>query len=201
MLPTIASERALRLNKNSQVPLANTVVALSIFLVILPAFAQSKPSEYDVKAAYLFNFGRFMRHSDGYTRRDTFDICILGHDPIGHTIDDIAANESIDKRTVQVVRVADVSATKSCTILFLPTSEGERLQEDLAILSGTDVLTVSDAPDFLKRGGMIQFLLLDNHVRFAVNLSSVSRAHLTLSSELLRVASSVIGKPPEEKRP
>jgi len=63
------------------------------------------------------------------------------------------------------------------------------------------VLTVSDAPDFLKYGGMIQFVSEDNRVRFAVNLDAVNRTHIVLSSELLRVASSVTGGPQQEARP
>ncbi len=74
-------------------------------------------------------------------------------------------------------------------------TEGSHIREDLAILDNADILTVSDAPDFLQHGGMIQFVSISNHVRFGVNLDSVNRTHLVLSSELLRVAASVIGKP------
>ena len=69
------------------------------------------------------------------------------------------------------------------------------LREDLAILTGSNALTVSDAPDFLDRGGMIQFVLMSDRVRFDVNLDAVNRSHLVLSSELLRVAAAVKGKP------
>ena len=165
--------------------------------VVLPfAVAQtSKPTEYDVKAAYLLNFGKFIRHVDGQAPRTSFDICLLGHDPMGQTIDDLAANQAIDNLPVHVRRIPDVTQTKGCSILFISADEDDHLREDLAILSTSDVLTVSDASDFLDRGGMIQFVLIQNHVRFAVNLNAVNRAHLVLSSELLRVASSVIGKP------
>ena len=75
------------------------------------------------------------------------------------------------------------------------------MHADLAALGSADVLTVSDAPDFLKQGGMVQFLIVDKHVRFAVNLDAVDRTHLVLSSELLRVASAVTGKPSAEGLP
>ena len=112
------------------------------------------------------------------------------------TIDDLAANQSVDNLPVHVRRIPDVTQAKVCAIVFISADEGDHLREDLAILSTTEVLTVSDASDFLNRGGMIQFLLIQNHVRFAVNLNAVNHAHLVLSSELLRVASSVTGKPP-----
>ena len=168
-----------------------TRVAASILvasIAIPTAIAQPpKPREYDVKAAYLLNFGRFVRQADGPAPRTSFDICLLGHDPMG---------QAIDNRPVHVRRLPDVTQTKGCTILFISADEDDHLREDMAILSSADVLTVSDAADFLDRGGMIQFLLIQNHVRFAVNLNAVNRAHLALSSELLRVASSVTGKPP-----
>ncbi len=166
-------------------------------LVISTSNAQSsKPTEYDVKAAYLLNFGRFVRQTGEQRSRTSFDICLLGHDPMGQSIDELAANQTIDNLPVHIRPIADVSEIKGCTILFISGEEDDHLREDLAILASSDVLTVSDASDFLVRGGMIQFLLIQNHVRFAVNLNAVNRAHLVLSSELLRVASSVIGMPP-----
>jgi hypothetical protein len=155
-----------------------------------------------VKAAYLLNFGRFLRHSNpSAPPRSSFDICILGQDPIGHSIDDIVAHESVNNLPVHIRRLPDVTAAKACAIIFISPKEGDSLREDLAILTGSDALTVGDASDFLDRGGMIQFSLIQNHVRFAVNLNAVNRAHLVLSSELLRVASSVIGKPQVEDVP
>src|SRR6266568_243526 len=173
---------------------ARAMAALILLFGMVAAAAQQESAEYEVKAAYLLNFGKFMRHSAANVRRNTFDICILGHDPIGRTIDDLAAHESIDNLPVRVTRIADVTNAKSCAIIYISTSEEELLREDMAILAGTDVLTVGDSPAFLRRGGMIQFVLVSNHVRFAVNLDALNRSHLVLSSELLRVAASVTGK-------
>jgi hypothetical protein len=158
--------------------------------------AHAQTSEYDVKAAYLFNFGKFIRVAGApQPQNSTFDICILGRDPIGRAMDDIAANESIDDRPVRVSRISDASQGRKCAILFISPYEGDAIREDLAVLGDADALTVSDAPDFLEHGGMIQFVPDDDHVRFAVNLDAVGRTHLVLSSELLRVAATVKGKP------
>ena len=179
--------------------------ALAVTLLLAPvpvlraAPPASKPTEYDVKAAYLLNFGKFVRMSKPQPGRPTFDICTLGrdpHDPIDSSLDALADNTRINGLPVRITQLRDISAAKSCSIVFISATEASHIREDLAILGNTDVLTVSDAPDFLERGGMIQFVLIDNHVRFAVNLEPVSHTHLILSSELLRVASSVSGKPP-----
>lgn len=162
--------------------------------------AQAQSSEYDVKAAYLFNFGKFIRVNGSRPQRSTFDICILGHDPIGHTMDDIVAHEAIDGRPVRVLRLADASQGRSCDIVFMSAYESDNIREDLALLDDSSVLTVSDAPDFMALGGMIQFVLEADRVRFEVNLDAVDRAHLVLSSELLRVAAAVEGTPQGARR-
>jgi hypothetical protein len=183
---------------------ARTIAAALLLLRLPtpPALAQPpKPSEYDVKAAYLLNFGKFIRSFRTAQPRSSFDICILGHDAMGSSLDALAANSSIGNLPVHVNHSPDVTSAKSCAIVFISSSEGDRLREDLAILGDANILTVSDAPDFLEHGGMIQFVLVSNHVRFAVNLAAVNRAHLVLSSELLRVASSVSGKPPTGELP
>jgi len=176
-------------------------IALLLFGVAVPAAIpqSTKPSEYDVKAAYLLNFGKFIRQSSGLYPHTPFDICLLGRDSMGQTIDELSANQFIDNRPVHVRRLADVTQAKGCSIIYFSSSENDRLHEDMVLLPSTDALTVGDAADFLDRGGMIQFLLIDKHVRFTVNLSAVNHAHLVLSSELLRVALSVTGKPAGEQ--
>jgi hypothetical protein len=169
-------------------------------------FGQAKPSEYTVKGAYLLNFGKFMRVSPGAeTNPNNFDICIVGDDPFGSSLDNITAGEQIDGRPVRIVRLEkpdlDKPDSRQCAIAYLSASEDRRIEQDLAAFKDSDTLTVSDAPDFLKRGGMIQFLLVSNHVRFSVNLDPVRRTHLNLSSELLRVAASVSGNRPGEVQP
>jgi hypothetical protein len=180
-------------------------VAAALLLLRLAtpaALAQPpKPSEFDVKAAYLLNFGKFIRSSKTSPPRSSFDICTLGHDPMGSSLDALAANSTIGNLPVHINHPPDITSAKSCAIVFISSSEGDRLREDLAIVGAADILTVSDAPDFLQHGGMIQFVLVSNHVRFAVNLDAVNRAHIVLSSELLRVASSVSGKPPTGELP
>ena len=194
-----------RYRKGSRAPgratISWTVSALLLLFGSAGDRGQSPASESDVKAAYLINFGKFLSSSDATVPHATFDVCLLGQDPVGHSIDEIAANESIDNHQVRVARVSDVTEAKSCAIAYISSSETERIREDLAILSGTDVLTVSDLPDFLKRGGMIQFVVVANQMRFAVNLDALNHAHLKLSSELLRVAASVTGTQKPEARP
>ena len=79
----------------------------------------------------------------------------------------------------------------SCRVLYISSSEDSRLKEILAALDKSGVLTVSDIPQFSQRGGMIEFTLQGNNVRFEVNLAIAENTGLTLSSELLKVAVTV----------
>jgi hypothetical protein len=178
--------------------LSGAIAAGLIFFVALSSARASsqtsKVTDYDVEAAYLIDFGRFVRPAGQQQNRSSFDICVLGKDSFGTSLDSLASNEKVSNLPIHV-RHPDVTQSRSCAIVYISSLEHENVREDLALLANTEVLTVSDAEDFLQRGGMIQFVAVENHVRFAVNLDAVNRAHLVLSSELLRVAFYVIGKP------
>jgi hypothetical protein len=177
--------------------LSRVLIVLLLGLCALPACAQVRPSQFDVESAYLLNFGKFMHltQQSNALRRATFDICILGRDPLEQTIDELAANDTINGRSVRVVRVNDAFDARTCAITFISSHEDGEIRDALNVLNGADVLTVSDAPNFIQDGGMVQFVLQKDHVRFAVNLKAVEKTHLVLSSELLRVALYVTGEP------
>lgn len=158
----------------------------------LCALQGSHPTQDDVEAAYLYDFGQFIRWPSN-ARRKTLNICVLGQDPFGATLDNIVANEVIDGHPLEVVRVADVSDARSCAILFISRSEASQIEKDLSLLNGLPVMTVSDMPEFLERGGMIQFVLMEDRVRFEVNLDAAEKCDLQISSQLLKVAVKVIG--------
>ena len=157
--------------------------------------AQTRPSEDDVKAAYLFDFGKFVRGPEAVAQPGDFVICVLGRDAILPVLERITLHERIDDRPVQVRHYDKAVEARGCVIVYLGRSETSRMDEDLAALKGAHALTVGDDPQFLTHGGMLQFVLQNNRVRFEVNLDAVGRGDLRLSSELLRVAASVSGTP------
>jgi len=156
---------------------------------------QERPTEYQVKAVYLFNFSRFVSWPAGPAADSSrpFSICVLGKDPFGAALDSILAGENIGGRKVVARRLAQPEQALDCRVLFISTSEEVRLKDILSALDKSSVLTVSDLPHFNELGGMIQFVLQGDRVRFAVNLDSASEARLTFSSNLLKVAVAVRG--------
>jgi hypothetical protein len=151
------------------------------------------PSEYDVKSVYLFNFGRFVQWPAKVMEApsDSFAICVLGQDPFGQSLRATVARETIAGKTVVAKQIPALNDAAHCRVLFISSSEDSRLKQILDSLGSTSVLTVSDLPGFIQRGGMVQFVLEGNRVRFEVNSATTERAGLTLSSELLKVAISV----------
>ena len=181
--------------------LIHMALVLQSLLGAYPIPAQSHPSEGDIKAAYLYNFGKFVNWpTPSEATSEPFTICIVGKDNFGPVLDSLIANETIQGRKIIARRIPSIAGADTCQLVFLGESEDSRLNADLEALNGKPVLTVSNLPRFVERGGMIQFLSKDNRIRFAVNLTSAEHAHLTLSSELLKVAVFVNSTPGEDAR-
>ena len=155
---------------------------------------QPKPTEYEVKAAYLYNFSRFVEWPADVARKGSFTICVLGENPFGRALDTTIAAESATGKTVIARQIPAPPEAGDCRVLFISSSEKGQLKQILASLGNSSVLTVSDLPQFTDRGGMVQFVLDGDRVRFEVNLATAQRARLTLSSELLKVAVNVSKK-------
>jgi hypothetical protein len=173
-------------------PTAVIVMLALLHIPILQA-QQPKVSEYQVKATYLYNFGRFVQWPPNVAAAEgnSFSICVIGQDPFGSALDSILAGETIDGKAVVAKRVAKAQDALNCRVLYISSSEESRLKQVLMGLDKAGVLTVSDIPQFSQRGGMIQFVTAGNKIRFEVNLASAQEAGLTLSSDLLKVAATV----------
>jgi hypothetical protein len=172
---------------------AVTAAACVLFAAPSMRAQQSKLPEYEVKAAYLYNFGKFVEWpAMANTGKDnSFAICVLGQDPFGPALDAALAGQNIDGKNVVARRLSKAQEAVNCRIVFISSSEESRLKDVLEALDKAAVLTVSDIPQFSTRGGAIQFVLDGKKIRFEVNLSNATDAGLTLSSELLKVATTV----------
>lgn len=176
-------------------------LATLLFLSLASALTDAsppahEPSQADVEAVYLFDFGKFVRWPAA-SAQEPLNLCIAGAQRFTNSVQAIVAGEKVDGRALAVRRVLRAEDTGNCSILFIDALEKDNEEDLLAAADGKPMLTVGDAPDFLARGGMIQFMVMAKHVRFSVNLDAVAQHHLSLSSELLKVAVYVKGKPEE----
>ena len=158
----------------------------------------TRPTESEVEAAYLYNFGRFVTWPAGRAvANNPFEICIIGKDPFGKVLDATVVGERIGGRTISIRRLLQMQQAGTCSILFVSSSEEGRLGTILDSAHRFNALTVSDVKHFAERGGVIGLVVQQDRVRFEVNRAAAERCHIQLSSELLKVAVKVIDKEPD----
>jgi hypothetical protein len=148
------------------------------------------PTEYQVKAVFVFNFSHFVEWPpQAFTAPDQpFVICILGSDPFGGRLDEAVRGEYIDKHPLSVRRVRNIGDIGDCKILYIDRSEGAQLQQILTTSDHRATLTVSELDGAAERGVMIQFTTESSRIRLRINVETARAAGLTISSKLLRPA-------------
>ena len=171
--------------------------ALSAMVLLAGAAHAESPTagEYQVKAAFLYNFAKFVEWPPS-TFPDAsapLRICVFGPDPFGQELRTITNEKTVKGRRLQVDQVVDMQLARTCQILFIAASEKSQLKRIFEDLRGTFVLTVGDTKGFADCGGVINFVLENNRVQFEVNRKAAEQAGLKISSKLLSVAKLVIG--------
>lgn len=168
------------------------LLALAIVGAVLPeAAAQSAAArEIQVKAVFLYNFVRFVDWPPRAfpTAEAPLIIGVLGDDPFGGSLDDAVRGETVEQRPLVIRRFRRLEDVDVCHVLFISRSEAPRLGAIIAGLKGRSILTVSDADEFTRFGGMIRFVTVNNKVRLRINVEAARAAELTISSKLLRPA-------------
>jgi uncharacterized protein DUF4154 len=156
-----------------------------------PLRPQESPSvEYQLKAAFLLNFARFVEWpSDAFASDKTsITFCVFRHDPFGSALDEVIRGKLVNSRAFLVKRTNELPELYSCQLVFVGVREAKLLPEILASLKGVSALVVGEVEDFAERGGAIEFFLENNKLRFAVNVDAIGRARLQASSKLLALA-------------
>lgn len=152
--------------------------------------------EYQVKAVFLFNFTQFVEWpANAFPSANApLVIGILGDDPFGSYLDELIRGEKINEHPLIARRFKNVEDIGECHILFVNIPEREELRETLEDLQYKNILTVGDANNFTRYGGMIRFATEANKIKIHVNLEPTKKANLTISSKLLRLAEIVPSK-------
>lgn len=153
------------------------------------------PTEYEVKAAFIYNFAKYIRWPEASTSETSkpFVIGVIGRDPFGQALDDAVRGRSLEGRAVVARRFGRVEEVADCDILFIGLSERNNLQRIFEALRHAPVLTIGDMDRFAEHGGMINLTTEEKRVRFEINVEAAERAGLRLGSQLLRLARIVGG--------
>jgi hypothetical protein len=164
------------------------IVTLLCFAMTGFAAENGSNREYEIKAAYLYNFIHYVDWpTNAFPPGDTITIGVAGDNPFGPALDPLNG-KMIKGRKLAVKKVTTAAERKACQILFISPSERARLPELLAELKDAKVLTVSETEGFAERGGIINFVEERNRIRFEINPEAARRTGFTISSELLKLA-------------
>jgi hypothetical protein len=146
--------------------------------------------EYSVKAAFLFNFAKFVEWpADAFKGpEDPISICVLGQNPFGSALEDVVRDKTVANRAFVVREVLTAQQASKCQIVFVTASERKRFRSHLEELKGHSILTVGEAEDFTANGGVINFKLKDARVRIEIDTGAAEKARLRISSKLLSLA-------------
>jgi hypothetical protein len=146
--------------------------------------------EYEVKAAYLYNFAKFVEWPPQAFADNESPIVIgvLGENPFGDILEATVQSQTLHGRSILIKQSRNVEDLKTCQLLFVSQSEQNSVREVLNQLRGASVLTVSDMESFIQNGGIIHFVKKENKIRFEINQEAAKEANLKISSKLLSLA-------------
>ena len=160
------------------------ILAIALLLVAgVPVRAQDVPFEYTVKAAFLYNFAKYVEWPTASTQ-GPLTICVAGRNVFGDVLENTVRDETVGTRQIRTRVILEPEP--GCHILFVP--EGAAASAYLRASRNEPTLTVGETRTFLPGGGIISFFIDDGKVRFEINPRAAERAQLRLSSRLLQLA-------------
>lgn len=167
------------------------VIRASVWLAlcgILPGQAAYAASEYQVKAALIYNLTRMLEWPNESIRlsNEQFSICFLGDEPFGDALN-IIRDKKVQNRPIYLLKNIALGQASGCAMLFISGSEDKHLEDILKNLQGLPLLTLSDTPEFAKRGVMFNFVRDDKKVRMELNQTQLSAAGFGLNPALLKL--------------
>ncbi|HTV40411.1 MAG TPA: YfiR family protein [Candidatus Sulfotelmatobacter sp.] len=150
----------------------------------------SQPTEYQIKAAFIYNFARFVDWpTQAFTDASSpLIIGVLGKNDFGSSLKETIDGKTIRGHPLEFKLFPSLARVANCQVLFISTSEKNHLSKIISTLRTTSILTVGETDDFVARGGMIRLRIVDDKVRFDINNSAAKSAGLTISSKLLTLA-------------
>ena len=172
-----------------------------MMVMVLKTQAQERrPDEYGVKAAFLFNFAKFVDWPTDAFKDDQSPVylSILGDDPFGSALNSLR-DKTVRGRPLVIKCCKNIDQVTGSHILFIGPSEKGNLRSILNALKNSSILTVSETERFGQQGGMINFITVDNKIQFEINPEAAQRVKLKISSQLLKLARIVATESPKEK--
>lgn len=167
-----------------------TKLLIGLLFAFIPVFGiAASPSKEQVKVAYLYYFTKFVKWPAEAFNYDQapLHICIFGQDIFGDLLD-VLSKKTVYGRKIQIYRWNNLSAVIKCHVLFVSPSKQKNLSDIFQLVRDKPILTVGDTPGFAHQGGMINFIMINNTLRYEINYNVVSKAKLKISAAMLEIA-------------
>ncbi|MCC6588551.1 MAG: YfiR family protein [Bryobacterales bacterium] len=155
-----------------------------------PPARASESLEYEVKAAMIYNFTRFVEWPPAAfpTAQAPLVVAVLGDDPLQPHLEAAMAGKTYSGHPIQVRRVHTIEELAASHLAYIPRSERKRIPDLLRTIGNSPLLTVSDCDGFAASGGVIGFMTINDRVRFQINKTAAAQAGLSVSSKLLALS-------------
>jgi len=166
---------------------------LMVLLLLFPLSAlaaDEQPLEYRIKANYLLTLPLFIELPSQPSSCTAFSVCVIGDTPLTELLE-ASKGKRIKGRPLVVMKSREPDRMNCCHILFIASSEQYRLQKLLAWANQRGILTISDMRGFVKQGGMINLVMVNNKISFDLNQAAARSASISFGTQLLRLANDV----------
>ena len=169
----------------------NIAVYTIILLIFCGIFSNAytlddKGKESELKAVFIYNFTKYIQWPD--SGNDVFEIAVLGENDVLQPLQEIADKRMVNGKEISVKFYENISDITGCHMLFISSAFSDQLEDVLKIVNELPILTISDSADFAKRGVAINFVILDEKLKFQINPAAIERAGLVASSQLQKLA-------------
>ncbi len=172
------------------------MLVLVVFSLAPAAAQRVEADEYRVKAAFIARFPQFVTWPEAGEPASTFDLCVMAPSPFGGWLSDAVSGTQIAERPAVIREVTSVRQLDGCKVLFLSPRPLSRRYALLRRARDLPILTVGEDSDFIGDGGIITLRVIGTHLRFDINAGQAQRVDLRISSQLLRLATDVVGGRP-----
>jgi hypothetical protein len=166
------------------------VFGIGAAVLLQPDARGQMADEYHVKAAFLYNFAKFVEWPSHTFKSatDPIAICVLGKDPFGESLTQAVSGKTVEGRPFVVRPVAGSQQAVGCQVLFISSSERKHLAAILSEFATRAVLTVGDTDNFTSEGGIVNLKIEGGRVRIQINLEAAEERKLSISAKLLSLA-------------
>lgn len=169
------------------------IIAALLMSVTTAAQTRVQASEDEVKAEYLYKFNDYVQWPAAALEKSaTFTLCVVADELFTRTVADVMHDRKVRGKPIVLRRPETGNLARQCHALYMSRAEFARSDWLLEVLESLPVLLVSDAPEFLERGGTIGLVLEGTRIRYDISLPAARRSGLTIDSRLLRSARKVI---------